>query len=89
MADKKETGKQAGFEQSLEQLEKIVADMEGGKLSLEDMTAHFEKGTTLVKYCSAKLNEVERKIEVLVKQGEDVTTEPFKTDENSAVSAPF
>ncbi|NCC51333.1 MAG: exodeoxyribonuclease VII small subunit [Spartobacteria bacterium] len=80
MAERKEKpGEQAGFEQSLEHLEKIVADMESGTLSLEEMTTHFEKGTALVKYCSDKLNEVERKIELLVKQGEKTVTEPFET----------
>lgn len=69
--------KEPGFEKALERLEKIVEEMEGGQLSLEKMIADFEEGTKLVKYCTGKLNEVERKIEVLVKQGEQVTAEPF------------
>ncbi|MDP6523746.1 MAG: exodeoxyribonuclease VII small subunit [Kiritimatiellia bacterium] len=69
------------FEASLERLEKIVVDMEGGKLSLEEMINRFEEGQSLVKLCGEKLNEVERKIEILVKKGDEISTEPFATDD--------
>ena len=69
------------FEKALARLEKIVSEMEGGNLSLEKMMAHFEEGSQLVKLCTRKLNEVERKIEVLVKKGDEVTTEPFTPGE--------
>jgi len=66
------------FEASIERLEKIVAEMEGGELSLDDMIARFEEGQALIRLCSARLNEVERKIEVLVKNEDGtVTTEPL------------
>ncbi|MEI7437311.1 MAG: exodeoxyribonuclease VII small subunit [bacterium] len=67
----------AGFEKSLTRLEAIVAEMESGRLPLETMMARFEEGQRLVRYCGDKLGEVERKIELLVKQGETVTTRPF------------
>jgi exodeoxyribonuclease VII small subunit len=66
------------FEKALGRLETIVEDMEGGKLSLEDMMARFEEGQGLVKVCSSKLNQVERRIEILVKEGETVSPEPFE-----------
>ena len=66
-----------GFEKSLARLESIVSEMEGGTLPLETMMARFEEGQRLVRYCGAKLGEVERKIELLVKQGDAVTTRPF------------
>lgn len=66
------------FEKALTRLETIVKDMEGGSLSLEKMMAHFEEGSTLVKFCSDKLNEVERKIEQLIQKGDAITTEPFE-----------
>ncbi len=69
------------FEKALARLEKIVAEMEGGNLSLEKMMAHFEEGSELVKLCTKKLNEVERKIEVLVKKGDELTTEPLSAGE--------
>jgi exodeoxyribonuclease VII small subunit len=65
------------FEKALERLEQIVAEMESGKLSLEKMISHFEEGSKLVKYCSGKLNEVEKKIELLLTKDGQVTTVPF------------
>lgn len=68
------------FEKSLERLEAIVEEMEGGELPLEQMIRHFEEGSRLVTLCSAKLNEVEQKIEKLVKKGGDLTSEPFEPE---------
>ena len=79
MATAKKDDKQPGFEKSLERLETIVREMESGELSLEKMMKHFEEGMGLVGICSTKLNEVERKIELLVKKGEKTTLVPFKT----------
>jgi exodeoxyribonuclease VII small subunit len=75
------------FEKSLERLEKIVGEMEGGRLSLDDMIARFEEGQGLIKFCSEKLNEVERKIEVLVRKGDKTETEPFGEDGTEAEDA--
>lgn len=58
------------FEAALEDLEQVVEQLESGELSLEDSLAAFEKGVGLVKHCNQKLNEVEKKIEVLVKDKE-------------------
>ena len=79
MATVKNSDKQPGFEKSLERLETIVREMESGELSLEKMMKHFEEGMGLVGICSSKLNEVERKIELLVKKGEKTTLVPFET----------
>jgi exodeoxyribonuclease VII small subunit len=68
MANKNPTTKQ--FEVALEELELVVEQLESGELSLEDSLAAFEKGVALVKYCNQKLTEVEKKIEVLVKDKE-------------------
>ena len=82
------------FEKALERLEKIVSEMESGSMSLEDMIARFEEGQGLIKFCSKKLNEVERKIEILVKKGDEIVTEPFEeeaedADEEKKGKAPF
>lgn len=55
------------FESALEDLEGVVEQLETGELSLEDSLTAFEKGVGLVKFCNQKLNEVEKKIEFLVK----------------------
>ncbi len=54
----------------MEELEKVVEQLESGDLSLEESLAAFEKGVGLVKYCNQKLTDVERKIELLVRDRE-------------------
>ena len=81
MADK--TEKAQSFEKALARLEEIAAEMESGDLGLEKMVAAFEEGQKLVKLCSSKLNEVEKKIEVLVKKSDGaVEAEPFAGEKN-------
>jgi len=77
MAEKKS----ADFEQSLERLERLVEEMEGGELSLEEMIRHFEEGSKLVEVCTKKLNEVEQKIVKLVKKDGELMEEPFEVQE--------
>ena len=83
MATKRKSDSEAGrvkepnFEKSLARLEKIVEEMEMGSLGLDKLMAHFEEGQTLVKFCTKKLNEVEKKIEQLVDKDGDLHTEPF------------
>ena len=54
----------------MEELEKVVERLESGELSLEDSLAAFEDGIRLVKFCNQKLTEVEKKIELLMKDKE-------------------
>jgi exodeoxyribonuclease VII small subunit len=69
------------FEQAIQRLEKIVADMEGAELPLEDVIRKYEEGTRLVRFCSQKLEEAERKIEVLAKKTDgSVALEPFEPE---------
>lgn len=68
------------FEKALTQLEQIVQGMESGSLPLEKMMEQFEEGMRLITLCSAKLEEVERKIEILAKKGEKIVTEPFEPE---------
>jgi exodeoxyribonuclease VII small subunit len=56
------------FEAALEDLENVVEQLESGDLSLENSLATFEKGVRLVKFCNQKLTEVEKKIELLVRE---------------------
>ena len=77
MAEKKS----ANFEKSLGRLEELVGEMEGGELSLEEMIKHFEEGSKLVGLCTKKLNEVEQKIEKLVKKDGELKEVPFETEE--------
>jgi exodeoxyribonuclease VII small subunit len=58
------------FETAIESLEEVVEHLESGDLSLEDSLAAFEKGVGLVRYCSEKLNEVQKRVELLVRDKE-------------------
>jgi exodeoxyribonuclease VII small subunit len=62
--------KQESFEDALKRLEQIVQQMESGDLTLEDSLALFEEGVRLTRVCSQRLDEAEKKIELLTKEGE-------------------
>jgi exodeoxyribonuclease VII small subunit len=77
MAKKDQQNKK--FEAALEELEQVVEQLESGDLSLEDSLAAFEKGVGLVKLCNQKLTEVEKKVELLVKDKEGkLQLKPFE-----------
>ncbi len=54
------------FEESLNELEKIASDLERGDLNLEDAIKKFETGMKLSKECSEKLENAEKRINILV-----------------------
>jgi len=56
------------FEQALEKLEKLVEKMEEGNLPLDKMIDCFEQGTALSSFCRQKLDNLEKKIELLVRE---------------------
>jgi len=60
--------KKITFEDALEELEAIASKLESGELTLEQSIQFYEKGVELAKFCRQKLEEAERKIEVLQKQ---------------------
>lgn len=55
------------FEESLNELEKVAQNLERGDLSLDAAIAEFEKGMKLSKECSEKLEQAEKRINILVK----------------------
>ena len=57
------------FEDALKRLEKIVADLESGDLSLDDSLKKYEEGVKLAQFCSKKLESARKKVEILVKSG--------------------
>jgi exodeoxyribonuclease VII small subunit len=67
------------FEKGIEALEEIVKQLESGDLPLEKALALFEQGMTLSTACRKQLQEAEARVEVLVRQGEAVTPEPFES----------
>lgn len=56
------------FEESLSELEQIATNLESGNLGLDEAIKEFEKGIKLSKECSQKLDEAEKKINILVQE---------------------
>ena len=72
------SGKEQGFEESLEKLESIVDNIESGDLSLDESIVKYEEGMKLSKFCTSKLNDIQRKVEILVKDSSgEIETKPF------------
>jgi exodeoxyribonuclease VII small subunit len=65
------------FEGSLEELERIVKELEKGDLPLEQSLALFESGMRLSAECKRQLEEAESRIEILMKKGTEVVPVPF------------
>jgi exodeoxyribonuclease VII small subunit len=74
------------FEEALGRLEDIVKRMEAGDMTLEESLKAFEEGIKLARLCSRKLDEAERRVEILLKQEEELVTKPFKVEENESES---
>ncbi len=55
------------FEDAMNRLEKIVEQMESGKLPLEDLIVRYEEGMNLVKICQERLATAEQKIEIIAR----------------------
>ena len=90
MAKKKPTPRDecvASFEQSLEELEKIVAELESGKLGLSDALARYEQGVKHLRGCQELLERAERKIELLsgVDADGNPITQPFEETESDSL----
>lgn len=79
----------ASFEESLEELEKIVAELESGKLGLSDALARYEQGVKHLKACQQLLEHAERKVELLsgVDADGNPITQPFDEAEIETLEA--
>jgi exodeoxyribonuclease VII small subunit len=71
------------FEQAMQQLEKIVQEMESGDLPLEKAVTKFEEGIELTRHCSRILDETEQKINLLMQdRAGNVVRKPFSSEES-------
>ncbi len=74
MAEKK-------FEAALARLEEIVQQLEKGDIQLEHSLKLFEEGIKLSRICNKRLEEAERKVEILIKdKAGNITAEPFEEE---------
>lgn len=69
------------FEDALARLEQIVHALEAGNLSLDDSLRAFEEGTGLLRLCARRLDEAERRIEILAKDEGGPAVRPFAWEE--------
>lgn len=73
--------KAVDFEQQLASLEALVESLEGGELSLEESLKAFEQGIKVARECQAALKDAEQKVEVLTKQGDQLISQPFDSEQ--------
>lgn len=72
------------FEDALKKLEKIVSKLEEGDIPLEESLKLFEEGIRLSRFCSQKLDEAEKKVEILLKEkGGTLKPHPLNLSINS------
>jgi len=64
----------------MEELEKLVEQMERGDISLEESLKSFERGIKLTRTCQQALQDAEQKVQILLEKNGQQTLEPF-TDE--------
>jgi exodeoxyribonuclease VII small subunit len=75
-----ETPSVADFEHSLDELEQLVARMEGGELSLDESLASFERGIGLYRHCQQALDKAELRVRLLLDPDAPDDAEPFDSE---------
>jgi exodeoxyribonuclease VII small subunit len=76
------------FEEHLARLEKIVEELEGGDLTLDDSLARYEEGVKALKKCYEILRDAEKRVEILLKSDEgELKTAPFEPEEEGEPSS--
>jgi len=71
------TQKSPDFEQSLIELEALVAKLEQGDVPLEDALKAFERGVTLTRQCQSALRAAQQKVEILLARNGEESIESF------------
>jgi len=70
------------FEEGLEKLENIVKTLDEGSVSLDEALGLFKEGLTLTKDLTKRLDEIEKKVEILIKREDgSIEKKPFLQDE--------
>ena len=71
------------FEDALEKLENIVRDMERGEMPLDSALKSFEEGIRLIRFCSAKLDETQRRVEQLLEKENSLQIKNFQDEDTN------
>jgi exodeoxyribonuclease VII small subunit len=72
------------FEEALEKLEEIVRRMEAGEMTLEESLRAFEEGIKLSRLCAKKLDEADRRVDLLLRQEGELVTKSFAGEESDS-----
>lgn len=72
------------FEEALKKLEDILRKMEAGDMTLEESLKAFEEGIRLSRLCAEKLDDAERKVEILLKEEDSLSLKPFALENNES-----
>jgi exodeoxyribonuclease VII small subunit len=70
------------FETCLDELEKVVRELEGGDLALERSLELFERGMGLSDSCRKQLEAAETRVEMLIRNSGKLTAEPFRPEKS-------
>jgi exodeoxyribonuclease VII small subunit len=81
------TDKLPDFEQSLAELEALVAKLEQGDVPLEDALKTFERGVALTRQCQTALRTAQQKVEILLTRNGEESIESFADDEEGGDDA--
>lgn len=68
------------FEDTMEELEKLVEQMEQGDISLEESLKAFERGIKLTRTCQQALQDAEQKVQILLEKNGQQSLEPFNDE---------
>ncbi len=68
------------FEEAMKELEQIAVELEKGDLNLEQSVTKFEQGMELSKACNEILEVAEKRISILIKNGEELSEENFNAE---------
>ena len=83
MAENQPAGKPVeSFEACLDELEKVVKELEGGDLSLERSLELFERGVSLSDTCRKQLEDAETRVETLIRKEGKIVAEPFRLEKS-------
>ena len=73
--------KEKNFEESMQELEKIVQELENNNLNLDESVKKFEEGMTISKKCNEMLENAEKKITILLEKDGEISEEEFDVTE--------
>ena len=72
------------FEDALEKLEDIVRKMESGDMPLDEALKSFEEGIKIIRFCSSKLEETERRVEMLLEKENSLQVKNFQGEDSDS-----